>query len=81
MVCNNGRSVSLNKQADASFGRPNGPRSYLDNVDGLSFHKVADSMGIPAAQMAVEVVLPSVPQVWRGIRLTQGFEQLAEATV
>ncbi|MUL41437.1 thiamine pyrophosphate-binding protein [Streptomonospora sp. PA3] len=113
VVCNNGASVSLNKQADASFGAQPGRRSYLDNVDGFSYHGVAASMGIPAERVAVpiggpaedvdaalvrlagamkkageaagpslvELVLPSDPEVWRGIWLTQGFEQIAEAAV
>ncbi|MDY7083662.1 MAG: thiamine pyrophosphate-binding protein [Actinomycetota bacterium] len=105
VVCNNGRSVSLTKQAGASYEQR--PRTYLDNVHGLRYHAVAQVLGVPAARVEVpiggdpaevrnglarfeaalrqasvvdgpslvELVLPADPGVWRGIWLTQGFEQ------
>lgn len=105
VVCNNGQSVSLNKQAAASFG--DAPRPYLNNVEGLNYRGLAESLGIPAHRVEVpvgapegevdealtqlsqcldaacatpgpaliELVLPSDPEAWRGIWVTQGFEQ------
>ena len=111
VVCNNGESVSLKKQAAASFGPAE--RAYLANVEGLNYHELVASLGIPSfcvpvpvggptqvvddalltLQMTlekaaavegpsmVELVVPSDPEVWRGIWLTQGFEQQAAVTV
>ncbi|MEU7717069.1 thiamine pyrophosphate-binding protein [Streptomyces tibetensis] len=109
VVCNNGESVSLKKQAAASYGATD--RAYLANVTRLSYHQVADALGVPAQQVVVpvgddpatvqaavsqlataleksaaeegpslvEVVLPSDPDVWKGIWLTQGFEEMPPA--
>ncbi|MEV1003755.1 thiamine pyrophosphate-binding protein [Nonomuraea sp. NPDC050202] len=107
VVCNNGRSVSLTKQALASFGEPPGGRGYLSNVAGFSYCRLAAAFGMPAERVPipiggapdelrravaelpgvlaraaatdgpalVELVLPADPEVWRGIWITQGFEQ------
>ena len=109
VVCNNGESVSLKKQAAASYGASR--RAYLDNVHAFSYNLVAAELGLPAfrvevpiggppseTEMAVkqfgsalriaaeadgpsfvELVLPSDPAVWRGIWITQGFEQSGAA--
>jgi acetolactate synthase-1/2/3 large subunit len=106
VVCNNGESVSLKKQAAASYEQS--PRTYLTNVRGMNYQAVAQALGVTAARVAVpiggdpelvragltefaatlrhaaeadgpslvELVLPSDPEVWRGIWLTQGFEQV-----
>ncbi|SRR5216683_273879 len=106
VVCNNGESVSLKKQAAASYGAS--ARPYLSNVRGFEYHAVARALGIPSERIAVpiggpagevdaavsrladllaeaaavdgpslvELVLPSDPDVWRGIWITQGFEQV-----
>jgi acetolactate synthase I/II/III large subunit len=111
VVCNNGESVSLNKQAAAALGAA--PRQYLANVAGFSYHQVAQTIGVPAERVEVplgaepaaaaepvtrlraalergvradgpfllEIVLPSAPEVWRGIWLTQGFEERAAVAV
>lgn len=107
VVCNNGASVSLRKQAAASYGGP--VRAYLANTPGSGYRALARAMGLAADQVAVpvggpadelsgalrvlthtlqelaladgpsllEVVLPSDPEVWRGIWITQGFEHSA----
>ncbi|MFI1730151.1 thiamine pyrophosphate-binding protein [Streptomyces acidicola] len=107
VVCNNGESVSLNKQAAASYGASD--RSYLANVGHMAYHQVAEALGVPAQQVVVpvggspaavqaavsllatvleksaavpgpslvEIVLPSDPEVWKGIWITQGFEEAA----
>ncbi|WSQ09423.1 thiamine pyrophosphate-binding protein [Streptomyces sp. NBC_01231] len=104
VVCNNGESVSLKKQAAASYGASD--RSYLANVGHMAYHRVAEALGVPAHQVVVpvggspaaveaavsqlataleksaaeqgpslvEIVLPSDPEVWKGIWITQGFE-------
>ncbi|GAA2868556.1 acetolactate synthase [Actinoplanes cyaneus] len=109
VVCNNGESVSLKKQAAASYETR--PRHYLSNVSGMRYRAVAEALGVAAERVAVpiggdpeevrtgltefsaalrraaqvdgpslvELVLPSDPAVWRGIWLTQGFEQIAPA--
>jgi acetolactate synthase-1/2/3 large subunit len=111
VVCNNGESVSLKKQARASDPRwfGNGTRSYLDNAVGLSYHDVASALGVWSARVEIpfgpdpatidraagrfsrlleqardyagpaliELCLPADPEAWRGIWLTQGFEQRA----
>ncbi|MET9684228.1 thiamine pyrophosphate-binding protein [Streptomyces coeruleorubidus] len=109
VVCNNGESVSLNKQAAASYGATD--RAYLANVSHLAYHQVADALGVPSQQVVVpvggdpatvqaglsqlatvleksaaeegpslvEIVLPSDPEVWKGIWLTQGFEEMPPA--
>ncbi|MDW8806274.1 thiamine pyrophosphate-binding protein [Streptomyces scabiei] len=53
VVCNNGESVSLNKQAAASYGALD--RSYLSNVNHMAYHQVAQALGVPAHQVAVPV--------------------------
>jgi acetolactate synthase-1/2/3 large subunit len=109
VVCNNGESVSLKKQAAASdpswFG--SGVRPYLCNAPGLEYHRVAEALGVPSRRLPlpcgpdrasiehattevaealvqaarihgpalVELLLPADPEAWRGIWLTQGFEQ------
>ncbi len=110
VVCNNGESVSLRKQAAASYGAA--IRPYLSNVTGFEYHAVARAIGLAAERCVVpigashhemdaalarfrgqleyaagvagpsliELVVPSDPEVWRGIWLTQGFEQLAART-
>lgn len=111
VVCNNGESVSLKKQAAASYEQRS--RTYLTNVDGMRYHAVAAALGLSAQQVTVpiggdpaqveaglaafalalrraaqvdgpslvELVVPADPEVWRGIWLTQGFEQVpAEVT-
>jgi acetolactate synthase-1/2/3 large subunit len=107
VVCNNGESVSLKKQAAASYGDME--RSYLANVGHMAYHQVAEALGVPAHRVAVplggtptavgaavseltaaleksaaeqgpslvEIVLPSDPDVWKGIWITQGFEEMA----
>jgi acetolactate synthase-1/2/3 large subunit len=109
IVCNNGESVSLKKQAAASYGMAERP--YLSNVPGFEYHVVARALGIRCERVSVpvggptdtmdgalahlsralgdvasvpgprmvELVLPPDPEVWRGIWITQGFEQLATA--
>lgn len=111
LVCNNGGSVSLKKQANASYGAQR--RDYLANVRGFSYYGVAQALGVPAERVEVpigaspevidfaagqlaaalargaainrpalvEVVLPANPEVWRGIWLTQGFEQVRAVNV
>lgn len=110
VLCNNGESVSLKKQAAASFGAA-AARPYLSNVKGLRYHQFAEALGVPARRIEipvggprqeldsavaelsgalkfaeaaggpalVEIVLPSDPQIWRGIWITQGFEQTVAA--
>lgn len=105
VVCNNGGSVSLRKQAATSLGASG--RAYLSNVDELRYGAVAEALGIPHARVEVpvgappadvdaclsrlsdhlaelsrvpgpsqiELVLPGDHEAWRGIWLTQGFEQ------
>jgi acetolactate synthase I/II/III large subunit len=51
VVCNNGESVSLKKQAHASYG--SGPRPYLDNPPGFGYAEVAAAMGVRAERVAV----------------------------
>jgi acetolactate synthase-1/2/3 large subunit len=53
IVCNNGESVSLQKQASASYGVTD--RSYLANVSRLAYHQVAEALGVPAQQVAVPI--------------------------
>ena len=109
VVCNNGESVSLKKQAAASYGASD--RSYLANVGHLAYHQVTEALGVPAHQVVVpvggspaaveaavshlataleksaaeqgpslvEIVLPSDPDVWKGIWITQGFEETPPA--
>lgn len=52
LVCNNGESVSLNKQA-AAGGTGQRRRSYLDNVSGLSYPRLAEAFGVPAWSVRV----------------------------
>lgn len=111
IVCNNGGSVSLKKQANASYGSLD--RDYLGNVRGFSYYQTAQALGVPAERVEVpigasndvidfavgrlaaaiergasaggpalvELVLPSDPDAWRGIWLTQGFEQTPAVSV
>jgi acetolactate synthase-1/2/3 large subunit len=104
LVCNNGESVSLRKQARASLpGYRGGLTDYLTNSPGLSYRRVAEALGAatwlvevdPGADdqrcgedlrralreaaavsgpALVELRLPSDPDFWRGIWITQGFE-------
>jgi acetolactate synthase-1/2/3 large subunit len=53
LVCNNGRAVSLNKQAVASYGEA--PRHYLDNVDEFRYCDVAQAIGVAAERVSVPV--------------------------
>jgi acetolactate synthase I/II/III large subunit len=47
LVCNNGESVSLRKQANAAFDGPvETPRRYLRNTSGLSYQRVAEAIGV-----------------------------------
>jgi acetolactate synthase I/II/III large subunit len=52
VVCNNGESVSLNKQATATFG--GAARRYLAN-SSLQYRALAASMGVPATRVSVPV--------------------------
>ncbi len=109
IVCNNGRSVSLEKQAAVSGGARPGGRDYLGNVPGFGYRRVAEAIGAAAwsvemrpdavedgagllknalakAESAdgpalIELGLPSDPAMWRGIWLTQGFDEATTATV
>lgn len=74
VVCNNGESASLNKQGRASLGPVRRP--YLANVNGLSYHAVAEALGIPAVTVAVPVGA-APDEVDEGIR--QLTAALAEA--
>lgn len=49
LVCNNGESVSLRKQAAVRGKTP----LYLGNTAGLSYRLLADSIGVPAWTVAV----------------------------
>ncbi|HEY2575555.1 MAG TPA: thiamine pyrophosphate-binding protein [Streptosporangiaceae bacterium] len=51
VVCNNGESVSLKKQARASYG--GAARPYLDNPPGFGYAAVATAMGLRAERVAV----------------------------
>jgi hypothetical protein len=57
LVCNNGRAVSLAKQAAAGgpewFDR--GRRPLLRNAEGLDYCAVARALGVPAASVGVPV--------------------------
>lgn len=53
VVCNNGRSVSLAKQAQASLGAAG--RAYLENVAGFDYCALAEAMGVPASRAAVPI--------------------------
>jgi acetolactate synthase-1/2/3 large subunit len=48
LVCNNGASISLKKQAAASGANwfDGGRRPYLQNVPGLSYRRVAEAIGV-----------------------------------
>lgn len=47
LVCNNGESVSLRKQATAAFDDGGErPRRYLRNTCGLSYQRVAEAIGV-----------------------------------
>lgn len=52
-VCNNGESVSLQKQGLASIGRRD--RGYLGNVPSLSYTGIARGMGIPADRVELDL--------------------------
>jgi acetolactate synthase I/II/III large subunit len=109
VVCNNGHSVSLDKQAAASFGGPSRP--YLANVGAIDYRAIAEAIGLYAERVnvpiggpkeetepaiarfhhaleraasvdgpsLVELELPGCREAWRGIWLTQGFEQASLA--
>jgi acetolactate synthase-1/2/3 large subunit len=105
LVCDNGRSVSLEKQAAVSGGARPGGRRYLGNVPGFGYRRVAEAIGVTAWSVEmrpdavedgadalkhalaeadaadgpalIELTLPSDPEVWRGIWLTQGFDEAA----
>lgn len=107
LVCDNGRSVSLEKQAAATGGPRPGGRRYLGNVPGFRYRRVAEAIGVAAWSVEmrpdavedgadalknalaeagaargpalIELKLPSDPEVWRGIWLTQGFDEPASA--
>jgi acetolactate synthase-1/2/3 large subunit len=53
LVCNNGESVSLKKQAVASYGDL--PRRYLDNASGFDYGPIAEALGIHAERVEVPV--------------------------
>ncbi|MCV2458433.1 thiamine pyrophosphate-binding protein [Streptomyces sp. ICN988] len=53
LVCNNGESVSLGKQARASLG--SAPRRYLANADGFNYHEVAKAHGLPSFRVPVPI--------------------------
>lgn len=98
VICNNGRSVSLTKQGNASLGPDE--REYLDNVTPIAYDRVCRSLGVDAVAVdydpredspdveairawatqpgdgprALVLNLPSDPECWRGIWITQGFE-------
>jgi acetolactate synthase I/II/III large subunit len=79
LVCNNGRSVSLTKQAAASgpewFG--SGARPFLHNVTGFDYCALARSMGIPAVAVEVPVGAP-LPRVSAAVsRLSEELRRVA----
>jgi len=114
IVCNNGMSVSLTKQANATDSSwfDGGKRGYLKNTPKWSYVGLARSLGMFGVKVSVpigpdektvaagiaelhdavaqcknhdgpkliELVLPSEPAAWRGIWLTQGFEQVEAIT-
>jgi acetolactate synthase-1/2/3 large subunit len=53
LVCNNGESVSLKKQAAASYGAV--PRRYLDNAQRLRYGEVAAALGVHTERVAVPI--------------------------
>ncbi|MFE5239598.1 MULTISPECIES: thiamine pyrophosphate-binding protein [unclassified Streptomyces] len=53
VVCNNGESVSLQKQGRTSLGTKERP--YLSNVPGLRYEAIAQAIGIPCVRVAVPV--------------------------
>ncbi|MEV6930381.1 thiamine pyrophosphate-binding protein [Dactylosporangium sp. NPDC051485] len=53
LVCNNGESVSLKKQAVASYGDI--PRRYLDNAPQFRYSEVAGALGVHTERVAVSV--------------------------
>jgi acetolactate synthase I/II/III large subunit len=105
VLCNNGESVSLQKQARSSLGER--PRDYLSNVAGMSYTRIARAHGSVARRLHVplgaepdaidtaasalsgaladlaavegptllELVLPSDVDAWRGIWLTDGYDE------
>lgn len=107
VVCNNGESVSLRKQARSSFGERR--RDFLANVSDFSYTDVAAAHKLATRRLPVpigadvalidstmaelgqlleeltsvdgpsllELVLPSDVEAWRGIWLTNGFDQAA----
>jgi acetolactate synthase-1/2/3 large subunit len=56
LVCNNGGSVSLHKQAGGSGQAGSGPasRRYLQNTPGLSYRRVAEALGVSAWRVAMD---------------------------
>ena len=49
LVCNNGESVSLRKQATAAFdAEAEMPRRYLRNTRGFSYQRIAEAIGVRA---------------------------------
>jgi acetolactate synthase-1/2/3 large subunit len=53
VVCNNGESVSLRKQATASLGDRR--RDFLANADGFSYTDVAAAHGLPVQRLHVPI--------------------------
>ncbi|MFH9404514.1 thiamine pyrophosphate-binding protein [Streptomyces sp. NPDC017638] len=81
LVCNNGRSVSLTKQAAASgpdwFG--SGRRPFLHNVDDFDYCRLARSLGLTATAVEVPVGAPQ-PEVSAAVaRLSEELERVAAA--
>lgn len=74
VVCNNGGSVSLLKQAAADLGTAQ--RSYLANAGRLRYHALAAAMGVWAKR--VEVPILSSPQEFEAA-MVRVSETLADA--
>ena len=53
IVCNNGESVSLKKQANNSYGLSG--RNYLNNVEKFNYSAVANALGIVSEKVAVNL--------------------------
>ena len=76
LVCNNGESVSLLKQATTRPGWDESGRTYLGNARRLSYTRVAEGFGVTAATVDLRV-MQTVEAVQDALRLFQ--QRLAEA--
>jgi acetolactate synthase-1/2/3 large subunit len=75
LVCNNGGSVSLKKQATASYGAA--PRRYLENASGFDYREVSRALGVPAERVAVPVGAPSATMAGAVAELSAVLDQSA----